>query len=210
MLTLSTAALLAALEAEYLGVEAQSRWPVLMFIMTFDVICYCFRICAKCTTLYWRTGEQHRRRCSVQHSVTAAGACPATTIGTACKPCAHRVAVPPLPATSRRGSVIFPHGGGQGYGAAVCQHDCAVHTHRAAQSAIQALGRHSSTSGGRGRGRHARSCFNTQSALGRSPQVEWGRHLTLIWPPADTQGCLHPEYTVSPSLNQPHTQSAVC
>lgn len=205
MLTLSTAALLAALEAEYLGVEAQSRWPVLMFIMTFDVICYCFRICAKCTTLYWRTGEQHRRRCTGQHQVIAAGACPATTISTASLimlPC-HLFLPPPGEGLSSSLMVVARDMGPQ------CASMIVLYT------LIGLLNRRSKRLGDTA-ARQVGGGWGGMQGVASIP-VSVGAFTTgrvgqtfEFWPPAATQGFLHPQFAVSPSLNPPRTQSAVC
>eukprot|EP00798_Chlamydomonas_sp_ICE-L_P026869 gene26869-4476_t len=42
-----------AVEGEYLAVVARSRWPVLVSLFCFDVVCHIIRMTAKCVEVYW-------------------------------------------------------------------------------------------------------------------------------------------------------------
>jgi len=47
-------------EGEFLGEVAKKRWPVLMFIFCFDVLCFLFRFTAKLSSTTGPDGEAAR------------------------------------------------------------------------------------------------------------------------------------------------------
>jgi hypothetical protein len=53
----------AAVEAEYLALVATRRWPVLVFIFSFDCACYLFRISAKAAECVLGQGAEPLARC---------------------------------------------------------------------------------------------------------------------------------------------------
>lgn len=51
----------AEVEGEFLGEVAQKRWPVLMFIFCFDVLCFLFRFTAKLSSATGSPGGEFQR-----------------------------------------------------------------------------------------------------------------------------------------------------
>jgi hypothetical protein len=66
----------AEVEGEFLGEVAQKRWPVLMFIFCFDVLCFLFRFTAKLSSATGSPGGEFRGFCAeVEGNSKGEGTC---------------------------------------------------------------------------------------------------------------------------------------
>jgi hypothetical protein len=66
----------AEVEGEFLGEVAQKRWPVLMFIFCFDVLCFLFRFTAKLSSATGSPGGGFRGFCAeIKGNSKGEGAC---------------------------------------------------------------------------------------------------------------------------------------